>query len=142
MLIWLLANWKWLLGAAASVALTIALLFARADAAHWHKIADNQALLIAKAKQEAAEQAEANAKRLTEATENYAERLTKIQPVIAHSKEVIREFRETPAGRVNCLAPERVRGIDEYDASLKHPTPATQGEGAVSNPASATTGGR
>jgi hypothetical protein len=37
-MIFILANWKWLLGAAASITLSIALLFARADAAHWRKL--------------------------------------------------------------------------------------------------------
>jgi hypothetical protein len=41
MLEFILANWKWLLGAAASVALAIALFFARADAAKW-KAADEK----------------------------------------------------------------------------------------------------
>ena len=60
-LLYILANWKWLLGAAASAALGIALLFATIDARHWHKIADQRAATIAavKAAQPIAEAAQA-----------------------------------------------------------------------------------
>jgi len=145
MLIWLLANWKWLLGAAASVALTIALLFARADAAHWHKIADNQALLIAKAKQEAAEQAEANAKRLADATADYAAKLGSIQPIIVRSTDTVREYAKTDAGRAPCLAAVRASGVQQDRQALfpaSTPTPAQSSAGAVQAQATGNASGR
>ena len=43
---YLAAHWRWLLPSLVTVGLGLALLFARADARHWRKVADNRAKII------------------------------------------------------------------------------------------------
>lgn len=69
-MIFILANWKWLVGAVASAGLLVALLIARTDANHWHKVADQRAATIAQFSlaQKAATDAAIKAKADQEAT--------------------------------------------------------------------------
>lgn len=59
----------------------------------------------------------------------YAGALADRRPLILKSTDTVREYAQTDAGRVLCRAPDRVRSIDELDASLaqRTATPATGG---------------
>lgn len=60
----------------------------------------------------------ANANNKVAAVETYADRLAGIQPIVLRSKETVTRYAETPAGRVMCLAPERLLGIEQDRAAL------------------------
>lgn len=90
----------------------------------------------------AAERYAANAGRLAAAADSYATRQAALQPLIVRSTDTVRSYAETPAGRVLCRDPDRVRGIDELDASLRASVAAGEGEGAVRPDAPAPPAGR
>lgn len=135
------ANWRWLLPSLAMAGLGIALLLARADARHWRKKYDRQIELehLAEAQRKTDKAiAEAGfARMLQTATADYAERLANRAPLILHSKDTVREYAQTEAGRVRCLGPDRVRGIEDYDRALGDTAPAAARTGALHDPASA-----
>lgn len=60
----------------------------------------------------------ANAASKVAAVENYADRLAGIQPIVVRSKETVTHYAETPAGRIMCLAPERLLGIEQDRTAL------------------------
>lgn len=75
-----------------------------------------------------------NAGKLTTAVETYADRLAATQPIILHDKETVDHYAQTDAGRIMCLAPERLLGI-EQDRATNFPGynfSSGKGAGAVS----------
>jgi hypothetical protein len=48
----------------------------------------------------------------------YVDRVTKLQPIIQHSKETVREYAKTADGQRSCLTAERVSGIIETRRAL------------------------
>lgn len=83
----------------------------------------------------------ANADRVSKAVETYATRTAALQPLIVRSTDTVRTYAETPAGRAACLDADRVRGLDELDASLANPT-AAAGDDPVPTDAGAPPAGR
>ncbi|WP_260597799.1 hypothetical protein [Sphingomonas endolithica] len=81
---------------------------------------------------------------LANAATSYAERLATREPIILRSTDTVRTYAETPAGRVLCLAPDRVSGIDAFDRELftDHPAATRGGNGAVPPDADQASGGR
>ncbi|MEG3089487.1 hypothetical protein [Sphingomonas sp. PB4P5] len=71
------------------------------------------------------------------AADNYAGRLADREPIILRSTDTVRTYAETPAGRVLCLAPDRVSGIDAFDRELFAANPAPAGGSAGTVPADA-----
>jgi hypothetical protein len=67
---------------------------------------------------------------LATAVTSYADRLAAREPIILRSTDTVRTYAETPAGRVLCLAPDRVSGIDAFDRELfaDHPAPTSGGD--------------
>lgn len=110
------------------VCLTIALHFARVD------LADKTATLTAERQTWTAEIARADKARAdaearwsrqnSEAWAIYAGSLANRQPLILKSTDTVREYAQSDAGRVLCRSADRVRGIDDLDASLIHPATA------------------
>lgn len=72
-------------------------------------------------------------RRVTAAVQAFADTITAQQPVIVRSINTVREYAQTPAGAVRCLAADRVHGIDADAAALGlHPAAApTDGVAAV-----------
>lgn len=133
------SNWRTIIPLAGIAVLGIGLLLAKMDATHWRKKYDNQVKIeqLAEAKR-AADKAEAEAgfaRALADASSNYATRLADSQPLILRSKDTVREFAQTDAGRVACLAPDRVRGIEDYDRALGDTAAASPSLGPVPDPA-------
>lgn len=58
-----------------------------------------------------------NAGRLTAAAETYADRLAATQPIVLHDKETVDHYAQTDAGRVLCLKPDRLLGIEQDRAT-------------------------
>ena len=77
-----------------------------------------------------------------QAAESYVARTAALAPLIVRSTNTVREYAQTPAGRVPCLDAERVRGLDEFDLSLFTPTASGSGAGAVRADAGASPAGR
>lgn len=125
------ANWRALLAGGAILALAVALIIAKGDASHWSKIADSRDKQIAAMQLEASKQSAANDKRLSDASIAYAARLAAVEPVIVHSTNTVREYAQTPAGGALCLAPDRVRGIDDLDRSLADIAATSESAGTV-----------
>lgn len=108
------------------VGLTIALHFARVD------LADKTATLdaerqtwtteIARADKARADAEARWAKQNSDAWATYAGALANRQPLILKSTDTVREYAQSDAGRVLCRSADRVRGIDDLDASLVHPS--------------------
>lgn len=74
------------------------------------------------------------AEKLAAAQTGYIERIETIRPVRVTNREVVTRYAETPAGRVLCLAPDRVLGIEQTRAALfptYSPKAASDGLGAV-----------
>ncbi|MFC3579144.1 hypothetical protein [Sphingomonas hylomeconis] len=74
---------------------------------------------------------------LATASETYAARLAAREPIILRSTDTVRTYAETPAGRVLCLAPDRVSGIDTFDLELFSANSASTGRSAAAVPADA-----
>lgn len=98
---------------------------ARADA-RWQKLVDQQAATIAELRV-------ANERKVTDATTRYVTTQERLQPIIIRSFEEGRDYAQTPAGAVQCLGPDRVRGIEESAAALglSPPAAAASGSGAL-----------
>ena len=60
----------------------------------------------------------------SDALSTYASALADRQPLIVRSTDTVREYAQSDAGRVLCRSADRVRAIDELDASLAQSTPA------------------
>jgi hypothetical protein len=73
---------------------------------------------LARAAADAAKQEARWAAASTDGAQRYADRIKARQPIILRSTDIVRTYAQTPAGRVNCLSPERVLGIDALDADL------------------------
>ena len=93
------------------------------------KLAEQTRIAVA-AKREAAWQ-----RALSDAQSTYAADLANRQPIIIQSKDTVREYAQTPAGKSACLDANRVRGIDGFDTDIA--TTASRGSAAVLDPASA-----
>lgn len=114
--------------------LGLLLVLAKADARHWEKLAKACEMRIEVAKREAAEQAAANQKRLADATADFAARTAAAEPIILRSRETIREFSQTDAGRAQCLDASRVDGVRRDREALfasDDPGAPERGAGAV-----------
>lgn len=48
----------------------------------------------------------------------YADRLAALEPIVVHSKETVTRYAQTAEGRVLCLAPDRVRGIESTRSTI------------------------
>lgn len=104
-----------------TVAVGVAMLFGLihwSNAHHWEKRYLQQVALIEAAKREAAEQKAANEKRVAAATSDYAERLASIQPIVVRSRDTVREYAQTEAGRAECLPADRVAGVQRDREAL------------------------
>lgn len=88
------------------------------NARHHEKIALNRKLLIEEMRREAAEQRAKNEKRVADATTDYAERLASVQPIIIRSRDTVKEYAQTEAGRAPCLDAARVDGVRRDRESL------------------------
>jgi hypothetical protein len=79
--------------------------------------------------------------RARQAADTYAERTAALQPIIVRSTNEVTRYAETPAGRVLCRDADRVRRIDELDASLRAAaTPGGGGEALHVDPTAPPTG--
>lgn len=89
--------------------------------------------LVRKRDREIADINAANAKRWSDAFVTYAGKENAIQPIIIQGQAAVREFAQTPAGAVQCLAADRVRGIEASAAQLglDAPSAASGGNGAL-----------
>lgn len=56
--------------------------------------------------------------RSTDAVVAMASSWQRLEPVIVHSSDIVRDYAKTPAGTVRCLAADRVRGIEETAGAL------------------------
>ncbi|TCP30681.1 hypothetical protein [Sphingomonas sp. BK235] len=102
-----------------------------ADARHDLALERSQATAAAeRARRERAELVAANAQREAAATSTFADRLAARAPLIIHSKDTVREYAQTDAGRAQCLGADRVRAIDALDAALAGAGEGTAGAGA------------
>lgn len=115
-------------------ALTIALHFTRVT------LADRTATLESERKAWTAELLRADKQRADDqarwatatsaALSTYASALADRQPLIVRSTDTVREYAQSDAGRVLCRSADRVRAIDDLDASLAQPaTAGTAGGG-------------
>ncbi len=73
---------------------------------------------IARADRQRAEDQARWAQQSNAALATYAGALADRQPLILKSTDTVREYAKSDAGRVLCRASDRVRAIDELDASL------------------------
>jgi hypothetical protein len=75
----------------------------------------------------------ANERKVTDATTRYVTTQERLQPIIIRSFEEARDYAQTPAGAVQCLAADRVRSIEESAAALglSPPAAAAGGSGAL-----------
>lgn len=98
---------------------------ARADA-RWQKLVYEQAATIADLRT-------ANERKVTDATTRYVTTQERLQPIIIRSFQEARDYAQTPAGAVQCLGSDRVRGIEESAAALglSPPAAAAVGSGAL-----------
>jgi hypothetical protein len=69
------------------------------------------------------------------ATEQHAEAVRNLQPIIIRSNNEVTRYAQTPNGRALCLAADRVRGIDGFDTDIAAAT--ATGLAAVPDTASA-----
>ena len=122
----------------AIVALAVALMLTRATLA---RVKLEHQVTLAEQKQHSAEQRGAEQARVASASDAYAARTAALQPIIVRSTDTVRTYAETPAGRASCLGADRVRGLDELDASLAAGTAAGSAE-PVPGDAGASPGGR
>ncbi len=135
-------NWGRILGGAGVLALALALAWlygnARydagksagtlAEAGKWQKRVDEQSAQIADLRV-------ANERKVAQATTRYVETREQLQPIIVQSKERVREYAATPSGAVQCLASDRVHGIDANAAALGlQPAAAADGGDATLHP--------
>lgn len=132
--------WTRILGGAGVLALALALAWlygnARYDAGRsagtvaeadkWRKKVDEQSAQIADLRV-------ANERRVAQATGNFTERITEIQPVIVRSTETVTRYANTPVGAAQCLSADRVSGIDADAAALglQPATAAPSGDGPM-----------
>lgn len=82
--------------------------------------------------------------RLSAAQTHYSERIETVRPFLVTNKETVTRYAETPAGRMLCLVPERVLGIEQTRTGLFPQTTVTAGDGAralLAEPASEGLGG-
>jgi hypothetical protein len=88
---------------------------------------------VAKAERRIADLRVANERLVAEGLSKYVERIEVIKPVAIRSKETVVRYAQTPAGAAQCLAPERVRGIEQDRAALfpALAQPASSGTPAV-----------
>lgn len=109
-------------------ALTIALHFTRVDLADKTATLDAERLAwtaeIARADKARADAEARWAKQNSDAWATYAGALVSRQPLILKSTDTVREYAQSDVGRVLCRSADRVRGIDDLDASLVHPATA------------------
>lgn len=124
--------WTRILGGAGALALALALVWLHgnarydagqsagtlAEARKWQKRADEQAAQIADLRV-------SNERRVTQAAGRYVETVQRLQPIIVQSNERVRDYAATPVGSVQCLAPDRVHGIDANAAALGLQSAAT-----------------
>ena len=83
---------------------------------------------IARADKQRAEDQARWANQSAAAWATYAGALADRQPLIVKSTDTVREYAKSDAGRVLCRAPDRLRAIDELDASLsQRPTASAAG---------------
>ena len=101
----------WLLLAAALAALF-------ATRAKLARVKLEHEIQLATIARKAAEQDAADQARVAKAADDYAARAAALQPIIVRSRNTVRTYAETPAGRAPCLAADRVRGIDDLDAAI------------------------
>lgn len=130
-----LQHWKAILAGIALLGLTIALVAARSDARHHKKRADAATLQIDRMQAQATKQEADAEKRVADAAQAYAKQAASIEPFIVKSREVVREYAKTDAGRAVCLDDGRVRGIEADDRALEAATASTSGAGAMLDPA-------
>lgn len=74
--------------------------------------------IVAKAERKVADQRVATERRVVDAVERYAERVSSAEPLVVHSKETVTRYAQTPAGAVVCLAADRLLGIEADRAAL------------------------
>lgn len=132
--------WTRILGGAGALALALALVWLHgnarydagqsegklAEASKWQKRVDEQSAQIADLRV-------ANERRGAQAAGRYVETVQRLQPIIVQSNEKVRDYVATTAGAVQCLAPDRVHGIDATAAALglQPAAPAASGDGAL-----------
>jgi hypothetical protein len=92
-----------------------------AEAGKWQKRVDEQSARIADLRV-------ANERKVTGATVRYVKTREQIQPIIMQSNERVREYAATPSGAVQCLASDRVYGIDTNAAALGLQPAAASGD--------------
>lgn len=134
--------WTRILGGAGVLALALALAWlygnARydagksagtlAEAGKWRRQVDEQSERIADLRV-------ANERKGAQATSRYIETREQLQPIIVQSNERVREYAATSSGAVQCLASDRVHGIDANAAALGlQPTAAADGGDATLHP--------
>ncbi|KTT72608.1 hypothetical protein [Sphingomonas endophytica] len=83
-----------------------------------------------RADRQRADQERGFAQQLAGATSTFADRLAAREPIIVHSRDTVREYAETAAGRVVCRGADRVRAIDALDAALAGEDTAAAPRGA------------
>lgn len=72
--------------------------------------------------------------RVSEAQSLHVQRIETIRPVVVTNKETVVRYAQTPAGRSQCLAPERVLGIEQTRTGLFTPAAQPTGNGAATLP--------
>jgi hypothetical protein len=101
-MIWLFGNAREAAGRASGEA--------RADA-RWQALVKEQSGLIADLRV-------ANERKVTDATTRYITTRERLQPIIIQSLQEATDYAQTPAGAVQCLDADRVRGIEASAAAL------------------------
>lgn len=84
----------------------------------------------------------ADERRVAAAVTSYADRAAALKPIILHSRDMVTQYAATPDGRAACRGADRVRLVDELDASLFGSPGAGEGRGAVQPDAAASSAGR
>lgn len=114
-----------ILGGAGAVALALVLIWlygsARFDAGKFEGTLSESRKWQARVDQLTAQVADlrvANERKAAQAAGRYVETIQRIQPIVVRSSQEVRDYAETPAGAVVCLAADRVRGIDADAAAL------------------------
>lgn len=74
----------------------------------------------------------ADEQRVTKAVTDWAQRAADLKPIILTNNEKVTTYAQSPAGRVVCRDPQRVRDLDALDAAL-WPAAASAGNAAGSS---------
>lgn len=122
----------------AIAALAIGLMLTRATLS---RVKLEHQVMLAQQEQHSAEQLGAEQARVASASDAYAARIAALQPIIVRSTDTVRTYAETPSGHASCLGADRVRGLDELDASVAAGATASSAE-PVPGDAGASPGGR